>query len=106
MEPIYKCPLTQVLILEILVVNTCAETKIASDYQTMFDNISFIYISLFHCLIINKQYVCLLYEQYILKPNSIKPFNNIIHIEFYGLSLYQHLPHCNIIQDISLTHSS
>ena len=47
----------------------------------------------------NEQYICLLYKQCFIfrKLNSIKPFNNIIHIEFYGLSLYQHLTHCNIL---------
>ena len=92
MVPIYICLLTHVLILKISVVNTCVETI---DRFRLSNNVY------------NKQYVCLLQAMsYVLKLNSTKPFNNIIHIEFYGLSLYQHLSHCNVIQDVSLTHSS
>ena len=69
--PIYICPLTHVLILGISVVNTCIETI---DRFRLSNNVY------------NKQYVCLLYKQCLIfrNLNSIKPFNNIIHIEFNG----------------------
>ena len=80
---IYIYPLTYVLSLEASIVNTGVE-KI--DRFRLSNNAY------------NEQYVCPLYKQCLIfrNLNSIKPFNNIIHIEFYGMSLYQRLTHCNI----------
>ena len=80
---IYIYPLTYVLSLEASIGNTCVE-KI--DRFWLSNNVY------------NEQYICLLYKKCLIfrNLNSIKPFKNIIHIEFYVLSLYQHLTHCNI----------